>query len=253
MEEWNEYGELKDNIGGPQAAASTPTPSAVNTPSKPPNTNTASEPSLSTQTPPEAPLSKSSETPLTTAMRQAAQEAATKAGNSKTKAKENPPEPSEVSSETLSRLDNSAPTGMPPPSGTTDADSAKAPETVDSSAESKADEVPQTSETAARSNTSLSFGKEGGPGGTYTKHRGSNVGLASPEEIREIENRQAIAEEDEVDDESKDGPGEEVQNPKGVRTEDATAATDKAQDLPGSRTQNQPAASAGNVEESVAD
>ncbi|MCJ1486127.1 hypothetical protein MMC06_006303 [Schaereria dolodes] len=262
IEEWNEYGELKANVGGDQPAPATPSPSTTNTPSKPPTTSTASNPSPLVNSPANPSPYKSTESPLTAAMRQAGQEAAQKASASKAKPSTAPSKPSAVELETLSKLDNSGPTGMPPPSGTTDAESAKLPETGGSGAVSKADDVPEISEQAARSTTSLlperGHGVGGGPGGTFTKHRGSTVSLASPEEIKDVESKQAIQEEDEDGDEDEDGneesvEEERVEGEKGVKTEDATASTDKAQDLPGKKTQEQAAASADGIEESVAD
>lgn len=161
VEEWNEYGELRDNVEpGPRPAASAPaTPSKVPagpssdslsktpvtnpvTPSKPPPTIT------STETPPRPSVS-SAYSPLTTAMRQAGFEAAKKAGDAKSKARAEALQASKdkansLNSETLQKLDNSGPTGMPPPSGTTEAEEAIKPETGDTTAEGKADDVPST-------------------------------------------------------------------------------------------------------------
>lgn len=84
-------------------------------------------------------------------MRQAGFEAAKKAGDAKAKARAEVLQRSQartesLDSETLQKLDNSGPTGMPPPSGTTEAGEAMKPETGDTSAEGKADEVPVTGE-----------------------------------------------------------------------------------------------------------
>jgi hypothetical protein len=101
VEEWNEYGELKQQIGATLVAAPTPTASAANTPSKAPTTplpvpSTASKAPSDMLSP--SPLSKETseqldssslspskkeETPLTMAMRQAGAEAAKKAGEKK--------------------------------------------------------------------------------------------------------------------------------------------------------------------------
>lgn len=152
VEEWNEYGEIKDNL-----SFSTQAPSTSNTPSKPPPTasaptaSTTSPSKLSTETQPSpsspsqpptpaTPSSTSADSPITAQMRQLGIEAARKASGSKTKPKSSAPEPSDIESETIQKLDNAGPTGMPPPSGTTEADAAKAPETANAEVVSKADE-----------------------------------------------------------------------------------------------------------------
>jgi hypothetical protein len=96
IEEWNEYGELKQQIGSTPVAAPTPTASAATTPSKPPAPSISAPgadspvPSpLSKQAPDETNPSsisaaKKEVTPLTLAMRQAGAEAAKKAVEKKT-------------------------------------------------------------------------------------------------------------------------------------------------------------------------
>jgi hypothetical protein len=91
IEEWNEYGELKQQIGSTPVAVPTPTASAATTPSKPP-APLISAPGVDSPVP--SPLSKQvpeevrpstisaarkDDTPLTLAMRQAGAEAAKKA------------------------------------------------------------------------------------------------------------------------------------------------------------------------------
>ncbi|KAL8678979.1 MAG: hypothetical protein Q9186_004700 [Xanthomendoza sp. 1 TL-2023] len=87
IEEWNEYGELKDKVGVKPVPS---TPSAANTPSKPPpSTPTANTPSklLSpVETPSRQTSSSNTDSPMATAMRQAGLEAAKKAGDAKTMA-----------------------------------------------------------------------------------------------------------------------------------------------------------------------
>ena len=101
IEEWNEYGELKQQIGATPATALTPTASATTTPSKAsavPIDVPDSPSKTSSDTPAPSPLSKEisgevepsptspskkAETPLTIAMRQAGAEAAKKAGEKK--------------------------------------------------------------------------------------------------------------------------------------------------------------------------
>ena len=163
VEEWNEYGELRDNVEpGPK-----PPPSAPVTPSKTPgapssdtmstalgmNSVTPSKPPpfiSSTETPPRHNPS-STDSPLTTAMRQAGFEAAKKAGDAKSKARAEALQASKAqsdtpSSETLQKLDHSGPMGMPPPSGTTEAGEASKAETGITSVQGNADHVPLTEE-----------------------------------------------------------------------------------------------------------
>ena len=162
VEEWNEYGEIKENLTETKPAASTSTPSAsaTNTPSKPPPapapvtstetpskasppTNTISNSSISDSPAPEAPKVDQA-TSLADAMRQAGFEAARKAGDAKTKARNDILEAAKSRNPDLQKLDNSASTGMPPPSGTMEAAEAQKPGTGITSAESKADDVPAT-------------------------------------------------------------------------------------------------------------
>ena len=90
------------------------------------------------------------DSPLTTAIRQAGFEAAKKAGDAKkatsakVAAQAKGSEQAGVSSEALRKLDNSAPTGIPPPAGAISASSVMAPGTGGSGAQSKADAVPAT-------------------------------------------------------------------------------------------------------------
>ena len=80
-------------------------------------------------------------------MRQAGKEAAEKA---KLKPKSTNAKVSPAPGGDFSKLDNSAPTGVPPPSGVTEAASAIAPETGSADVVSKADDVPPTSTNSAR-------------------------------------------------------------------------------------------------------
>ena len=164
MEEWNEYGELKENVepaGSRNDSISTPTPSATSTPSKPPpstdipsnpspaladTTAESSGPTSSTgasSAPAPAPAKEAS---FATALRQAGFEAAKKANDAKTKARQDALAAAKSKDDELQKLDNSGPTGMPPPSGITEAADAKEPETAGAVVESKADEVPVTGE-----------------------------------------------------------------------------------------------------------
>lgn len=164
MEEWNEYGELKENLepaGTRTDSISTPTPSATSTPSKPPpsinvpsnpppapadTTVESPEPTSSTG-PSSAPApATAKEASFTTALRQAGFEAAKKANDAKTKARQDALAAAKSKDDGLQKLDNSGPTGMPPPSGITEAADSKEPETAGVVVESKADNVPVTGE-----------------------------------------------------------------------------------------------------------
>lgn len=139
VEEWNEYGELKDNVGTGAAVPPVSTPSAPSTPSKAPQpAETPSKVSFSTTIPSRSQQSSATDSPLTTAMRQAGFEAAKKAGEGKSQARSKDFGQSKDSHDTLKKLDHSTVTGLPPPTGTSEANSAKATETEPSTAESRA-------------------------------------------------------------------------------------------------------------------
>lgn len=250
IEEWNEYGELKQNVGA--LAPATHIPSSSDTPSKAPARVESSTP---TQGPASA-GSSNSEHPLTASLRQASSEAAQKASDTKSKARTTP-SITEPSASTLKSLDNSGPTGMRPPSGTTDAVSAQAPETGTSRVQGKADTVPISSESAAVSTSSLHAGLQSGPHeGKEQKmmqHRGSNVEVVSKEEAEELEQKALIREEDE--DEEEERQESEVKEGKSdkEKTKEATTEAREAVDLPGKKTQKQGAASAEDAQASVAD
>lgn len=164
VEEWNEYGELKENLepaGSRIDSISTPTPSATSTPSKPPPSTTipsnpppapadtateSSGPTSSTGSSPAPAPATAKEASFTTALRQAGFEAAKKANDAKTKARQDALAAAKSKDEGLQKLDSSGPTGMPPPSGTTEAADVKEPETAGAVVESKADKVPVTAE-----------------------------------------------------------------------------------------------------------
>ncbi len=217
IEEWNEYGELQDNIGsGPKI--STPSASTNVTPSKPPSAPVEEKQSRA---------AGGSQTPITLAMRQAGEEAARKAGEMKqgNSAKAGNDSKS-TTSEPLQKLDSSAP--IPPPSGTTNAPSSASSTSL---VESESPEPPK---------------------GAVSKHRGSSVSVASAEEIRSIEQSLAITEEDEPDEEAVDTRKKSTESNKVTATSTVTD-TDEEQNLPGSTTQTQSSASAEDAGQSVGD
>lgn len=235
MEEWNEYGELQDNVGGgAPTKAFTPSASANVTPSKPPAVVSLEDKA--------GKVGGGPQTPITLAMRKAGEEAARKAGDMKTQGTGSGKSIG-TSSETVQKLDQSAP--IPPPSGTTDASVAISPEPAEGSSTS------QAVETAASSTSSVEAQGLDVPKEAVVKHRGSNVSSASAEEIRSVEQSLAITEEDESDEGAEAGH-KSTESGKASATSRATD-TDEQQDLPGSKTQGQPAASAKDAGQSVAD
>lgn len=179
VEEWNEYGELKENVNLPgpaKAATATPTPSAANTPSKAPvkqaptsTSATADQApdSAATSTPDDSVLDSTStakaesttpsadrnpSTPtsatstLSMAMRQAGLEAAKKASDAKTKARQEELEKLKAKSAEMQKSDGSEPSVVLPPGGTKDTEDAKKPESGGTMAADAADEVSSTKE-----------------------------------------------------------------------------------------------------------
>ena len=320
VEEWNEYGELKDNV----EPTPRPAPSAPATPSKVPavpssevmsrtpvtNPATPSKPISSTETP-TRPLPSSTDSPLTTAMRQAGFEAAKKAGDAKAKARAEALQPSKSkadtpSSEALKKLDNSGPTGMPPPTGTTEAEEAMKPETGNTTVEGKADDVPSSNKgeqnaaekdlqetleagTATAENAE-SNDQESRRHSSKVAEGAANTSIIADESEEVLEGqgqaettiadrapsaREAeeaanasilrdkshivLAGQREADRTPPSEPVEEaldsgnVTAKEGSRLKEATDVSDVAQDLPGTKTQDQPAACGEKAGESVAD
>ena len=215
-------------------------------------------------------------------MRQAGFEAAKKAGDAKKSssakiiAQAKGSEQSSSSSEMLQKLDNSAPTGTPPPSGTTDARSAMAPETGSSTVESKADGVPATTSSSNKVTDSMQDLSltEANAAGSQTA--GLTDGPAGTGEDEDLEKKTAIAKEPEAEAQEAEEDGLNRGNhggakPKTVtlepekretepdaeedarKTKDVTAASDEVGNLPGKKTQDQPAASGEDAGSSVAD
>jgi hypothetical protein len=166
VEEWNEYGELKENVGAPGVTATAPTSTAgtpsksyalPTTPSKSAtgSTNTpAKAPTSAVETPSRSTQATSTDSPLTTAMRQAGIEAAKKAGDAKTKARTDALDAAKGNSGSLEKLDNAGPTGMPPPSGTTEAKDAIMGKSGEAKSEGKADYVSSTENMVGRGGSS---------------------------------------------------------------------------------------------------
>ncbi len=215
-------------------------------------------------------------------MRQAGFEAAKKAGDAKKAntakmvAQAKGSEQSGVSSETLRKLDNSAPTGMPPPSGTTDASSAVAPETGNSTVTSKADAFPATTPISTQVRDSMQELHLGEANTSSSQPTGSAGHKAGSEESENRERKTAILEDPDAEakvegsesqiemkggndrpttEKAESGEGEAEADTKGdaEKTKDVTASSDEAPNLPGKKTQDQPAASAEDAGSSIAD
>lgn len=240
IEEWNEYGELKQQIGSVPPVTATPTSSNSNTPSKGPRMPSATllESSPAAMSPRSASPSRGShhiqimdpaeepstpkkeETPLTLAMRQAGEEAARKAGDKKIADKH---QSTQIRSAGISiadskKLDDSA--AIPPPSGTTEAGAAVKPTPVTADREEEmaqpSAESPKGMRTSITEETrpkSSPLTQESAAESTASLqleasdekspiylHRGSSISMASKDEIAEVEKSQAIMEEDEGDD-----------------------------------------------------
>ncbi|KAL9593383.1 MAG: hypothetical protein Q9179_005914 [Wetmoreana sp. 5 TL-2023] len=288
IEEWNEYGELKEKIG---VALLPSTPSAANTPTKAPSSssnpltastsNSPSKPSLSTETPSRLTSSTNTDSPMTTALRQAAMEAANKAGDAKAKGLAKAGGPSKIPTQTQQKLESSGPTGLPPPPGTTDAGTAIAPERGNSTAASRADAMPSTGgevdnyseeetyegvgsndpdKEAVMSNSrdTVDVGCDTVAGAQEAKLHdpdaeavvsGSKGAVESEETLQAIHETQEQISDAQEDNISTEASGRNTTE----NTTKATTALDDAHNLPGKKTQEQAAARAEEAGVSVAD
>lgn len=272
VEEWNEYGEIKDNLSfSTSNSIITPTPSATNTPSKAPpapsagtplKTSTASidTPSKSTSTTitsgsdfpsKSAPSTSGGDTPITLAMRQAGFEAAKKAGDAKTKARTDTVEAMKAKNPVLQKLDNSGPTGPPPPSGNTEAGDAIRGESGEANVEGKADDVSATEEAEVLE----------GKGLATVIPTSKEAEAAANESILEDKSHIVLAGHGQTPEgltpssEQSEADYEELKRVETGKSglSQVMSATDKGEDLPGKRTQEQGAADGGEVGISVAD
>lgn len=274
VEEWNEYGELKENVGSEggaggaattTSAAGTPSKSYAlpSTPSKPAiestTTTTPSKASTPTTDVPTRPAqATSTDSPLTTAMRQAGFEAAKRAGDAKTKAR-------------------------------TDALDAVEGENGGAEVEGEADEVPNTKDVVDDGGLGAATGSGKGVEETGSKSKAADEesevlegkGQAEPLSVGEVPTAgeaEAAANEAIRQDKSHivlagHGQTPEGPTPPNEKEEDveavekagdagedggsalkhSTSATDEAEALPGKKTQEQAAASGESVGDSVAD
>jgi hypothetical protein len=151
VEEWNEYGELKEHVGpGAMAPGTASSSTAPSTPSKaPPSIETPTKIRFTAETPTKASQSAATSSPMTIAMRQAGLEAAKKACDAKSQARAKVFGASESSNDAVKKLDNSTTSGIPPPSGTTEAASPVPPETGPTAAKPTAEHVGANSKSLA--------------------------------------------------------------------------------------------------------
>lgn len=223
IEDWNEYGELKQHVtivpeGGTPARSAGPTP--LGTPSKPPvsQENKKPEPAIAESSKPSE-ASKDTEeskipvggvaTSFTLAMRQAGQEAAQKAKETKKAVQTfDSTGTGEVELEEPVKKDQGQSAGIPPPIKVGPSSSKNETTTLLQSPTSTAwrntgntitsvlGEPPIERVELLQSPKSTTW-RPGDHPPPVTMHRGSEVSLASAEEIRQVEETLAIAEEDE--------------------------------------------------------
>ncbi|KAL9599986.1 MAG: hypothetical protein Q9219_003455 [cf. Caloplaca sp. 3 TL-2023] len=214
IEEWNEYGELKEKVGGPMnksesSVTSTPTkmPQSASMSSKLSTTDAPSDQASSSENISQSTTSSKTESPMAAAMRQAGMEAAKKAGDAKAKVLAKAGVSSKLPSEAEKELVNDDSKIDPQASPEKDVYEGQGSNDPDKEAvvpDSK-DTIPLEGEEKAGAGTEEERGAEGS---------GRNT----------IET-----------------------------TTKATAASDEAQDLPGKRTQDQASADATEAGASVAD
>lgn len=274
VEEWNEYGELMEHLGDtkgqepptmtsssntPTKMPTQPTPSALKEPAPTPADGNKSEtPNDQLPTTPSTPAKPAQENTLTAAMQNIGFEAAQKAKAakaSKLKSSTESPSVSEPPKETteLRKLDNAGPTGMPPPSGITDAESAKAPETAEADVVSKGDDTSISSPNVETKSAEI-------PDTQLPKEI-----TAKAEEAMALSAADAVAEAAPVVESSvNDPPARKEEMTKVAQTkqddgteqvteEAATAADESQTPVSGTKTQEQPAAKAEAAQESVGD
>lgn len=218
MEDWNEYGELKQHVkivgNSNMTPVRTPVGTASNTPAKPATQKENTKPTVPASSTKETEPSKSSipeATPITLALRQVGQEAAQKAKDNKKKpmqtfsgvgeaepSKEKKiPDPVKIEEGEKHTIDPLA--SLQPPGST----AWKMP--------SKLSAVPPPSldklESLQSPNSTSWKPTDTNP--TILSHRGSTISEASQEEIKQIEEEEAIPEESEEDEEEDDDDDEE--------------------------------------------
>jgi hypothetical protein len=210
VEEWNEYGELKLHIkivpipGTPSGSAA-PTPTT--TPSKPPAAKENIKPTPAAESsklaqPVEQVTAQMSSFSL--AMKQAGEEAAQKAKDSKKKAPETlegvgEADPVEAASNKSAVIPPPLAVLEPPNSASNNAVLQSPTSSAWRSAPSKSVHTPKSSLSkleSMQSPTSTAW-KASDTDGPVLMHRGSSISMASNEEIKQVEEEEKIVEEDE--------------------------------------------------------
>ncbi|KAL8899666.1 MAG: hypothetical protein Q9207_006078 [Kuettlingeria erythrocarpa] len=280
IEEWNEYGELKEKVGVPARSS---TPSAANTPTKAPQSvstpsklstasNTSTQPS-SADSPLKTQSSVQTESPMAAAMRQAGMEAAKKAGDAKAKVLARAGVNSKLPSETQRKLvdpeaaksgaaaSNEAPLGdestiTKPGEAASTTESNLAPgdeiyagqgekdpdeEAVVPGSEDKVDVGTSATNDSVEDKTNDPDAEAVVPGSKVTVGA-DDIGLPD----------RGIASKDFSEVEDKVGTEPRTRNTI-ENTTDATAPSKEGEDLPGRRTQDQAAANADEAGSSVVD
>ncbi|KAI9869118.1 MAG: hypothetical protein M1813_002942 [Trichoglossum hirsutum] len=186
IEDWNEYGELHEKIGEVRAPVATPSQSVTATPTNTPSKQVAPVAAASEGKPKGA--VGGVPTPFTLAMRQAGEGAAEKAAEKAAEGK---------SSKSLMSAGAKAPTTIPETETPVPAATKETPET------------PRTITSESTINAKSMLPSSPPPKEDVTSHRGSTVSPASKEEIRDIEAKTAICEEDEDEDDDDNDDQEE--------------------------------------------
>lgn len=176
MEEWNEYGELKEHVNRGAVAPAVATPSSTpSTPSKTvPSTETTSKVRFTAETPTKASQSAATGNPLTVAMRQAGAEAAKKASDTKSKERAKILGVLQPSTSTEKKVDDPTASGLPLSSGTTETASVIASETGSTNTKSTADDI-KTPEPLTKLRQDSRSSDKGGSGSSGIVHEGSQV------------------------------------------------------------------------------
>ena len=184
-------------------------------------------------------------------MRQAGFEAAKKAGDAKTKARTDALDSMKAKNTGLQKLDNSGPTNMPPPSGSTEAKEAVKGESGVTKVEGKADKVPAASKSEVLE----------GKGQAEQVPTSKEADAAANESILEDKSHIVLVgqgqtpeggtPQSERSEECYEASNEVESGGSGLRQ--VVSATDEGEALPGKRTQEQDATDGAEVGTSVAD
>ncbi|RDL38329.1 uncharacterized protein BP5553_02669 [Venustampulla echinocandica] len=247
IEDWNEYGELKQHVKivGVSSTPARPITTTSSAPSKPPvpQEDKKSEPAPAAEAPKAPEPSKASESsdsppsssaaPISLALRQLGQEAAEKAKDIKKKAAET--RSGVGKAEPAKEAEKSA-TPAPVTAAVSDPSTEKGPVNADTILQSPTSSAwRRAPESLSRPTTPryLSDKLESLQSPTSTawkptdidrpilSHRGSSISLASAEEIKQVEQDQAIPEEDEEEDEEDEEEDEEDSDEEEDSEEDA--------------------------------